>query len=483
MAHVHLIGIGGSGLSAIARVLWESGYSVSGSDRQASPLARSLEQMGINIYYGHRPENVLGADLVIRSSAIHDNNIEVLTARAQGVPVLKRSDFLGQLMQDRQGIAVAGTHGKTTTTAMIAWILAALGQDPTYIIGGVSKNLGANAHAGRGKAFVIEADEYDRMFLGLNPEIAVVTNVEHDHPDCYPSPEEYHQSFLEFAGRLKSEGILLVCGDNSGAARLGQQATERGIRVKAYGIEDQGYPYQAVDLSANPYGGFSFQAIIREPALPQKASPSPDLLPPIPCTLQVPGVHNVQNALAALAVAHQLGLAPTDAARKLAEFQGVGRRFEVIGEAAGIVVIDDYAHHPSEIRATLSAARARYPGRPIWAVWQPHTYSRTRLLLEPFRAAFGEAEHVLVTEVYAAREPVERDFSTQDVIRNMSHPDVRFVPGFDQAVAYLSASLRPGDVLVVLSAGDADRIGRMVLDALRGQELPVAGRIPNEPMD
>ncbi len=352
MAHVHLIGIGGSGLSAIARVLLESGYTVTGSDRQASPLARSLQEAGVQVFYGHRPENIAGASLVIRSSAIPDGNVEVQAARAAGVPVLKRSEFLGQLMEGRLGIAVAGTHGKTTTTAMTAWVISALGQDPSFIIGGVSKNLGANARAGRGRVFVIEADEYDHMFLGLEPQIAVVTNIEHDHPDCFPSPEDYHQAFLDFTMRLNAGGVLLVCGDDPGAVRLGREASEKGIRVVDYGIGDKGTVYQADDLVRNEQGGYSF--VVRFRSQPMTTY----LLPPIPCSLQVAGIHNVRNALAVLAVAHLVGLPLAEAAQALGEFQGTGRRFDVLGEVGGVTVIDDYAHHPSEIRATLSAARS-----------------------------------------------------------------------------------------------------------------------------
>jgi UDP-N-acetylmuramate--alanine ligase len=453
---VHLIGIGGSGMSAIARWLLESGFSVSGSDRQASPTLESLAKAGAQIFVGHNPENIVGASLVVRSSAIPDGNVEVQAARAANIPVLKRADFLGSLMDERMGIAVAGTHGKTTTTAMIAWMLSSLGQDPSYIIGSDSRNLGTNAKAGKGSAFVIEADEYDRMFLGLKPKIAVITNVEYDHPDFYQAEEDYFKAFSEFASTLEEDGVLLVCGDDSGAARLLQVAGGLAMRTYVYGICEQDYDYYAHGMAHNPVGGLTFEVIIRG----QSSEP-------LRIALQVPGEHNVRNCLAALAVADQLGLPLKEAARSLSTFKGTGRRFEVLGEANGITVIDDYAHHPTEIRATLSAARARFPGRQLWVVWQPHTYSRTRSLFKDFASAFIEANHVVVTEVYAAREPVAPDFSALQVVQAMGHTDAYFIPDLTQTTAFLLTHLDRGDVLLVLSAGDADQVSAQVLAALK----------------
>jgi UDP-N-acetylmuramate--alanine ligase len=453
---VHLIGIGGSGLSAIARLLLESGFSVSGSDRHASPVLESLAKAGAQIFVGHYPENVAGVSLVVRSSAIPDDNVEVQTALAANIPVLKRADFLGSLMDGRTGIAVAGTHGKTTTTAMIAWMLSSLGQDPSYIIGSDSRNLGTNARAGKGPTFVVEADEYDRMFLGLKPKIAVITNVEYDHPDFYLAEEDYFQAFSEFASTLEEDGVLLVCGDDSGAARLLKEAGSHGIKAIPYGICDRTYDYYAHQMAHNPVGGLTFDVILR--------GRSSD---PIRITLQVPGEHNVRNCLAAMAVADQLGMPVNEAARALSAFKGTGRRFEVLGEANGITVIDDYAHHPTEIRATLSAARARFPGRQLWVVWQPHTYSRTRSLFKDFASAFIEANHVVVTEVYAAREPVAPDFSALQVVQAMGHPDAYFIPDLTQTTAFLLTHLDQGDVLLVLSAGDADQVSAQVLAALK----------------
>ena len=459
MADVHLIGIGGSGLSAIARLLLESGYSVSGSDRQASEVLDRLAEAGAQVYIGHRPENITGAKLVVRSSAIPDQNVEVEAARKAGIRVVKRAEFLGQFMEGRAGIAVAGTHGKTTTTAMIAWMLSALGEDPSYIIGSDARNLGTNARAGKGRAFVIEADEYDRMFLGLKPEIAVVTNVEFDHPDYYQAEDDYFMSFTEFVSNIKQGGLLLACGDDAGAARLREEARDRSVEALNYGICDPSLDYYAYGMVNNPVGGLTYDVVV-------KGNTEQSLR----VALQVPGEHNVRNSLAALAVADRLGLPLAEAAQALAEFRGTGRRFEVLGEYAGITVIDDYAHHPTEIRATLSAARARYPGRQLWVVWQPHTYSRTQAFFADFASAFIEANHVVVTEVYAAREPVTGEFSAFRVVEAMQHLDAYFIPDLAQTTAFLLTHLDDGDVLLVLSAGDANQVSAQVLAGLQTRE-------------
>ncbi len=469
--HVHLIGIGGSGLSAIALVLLESGYVVSGSDRQYSPLAEHVQVAGGRVTIGHHPENVRGADLVVRSSAISDDNVEVQAALAAGIPVLKRADFLGQLMAGRTGIAVAGTHGKTTTTAMLAWTLTALACDPSFIIGGVSPNLGSNAHAGRGPFFVIEADEYDRMFQGLTPRIAVVTNIEHDHPDCYPTPEDYYQAFLEFTDRLAPGGTLLACADDAGAARLLGQAAGRGHHTFAYGLGNLGNSscaYQAIDLSLNERGGFTFHAICNRGSIPGNRPTEINISHPVTVDLQVPGEHNVRNALAALAVADLLNFPLEEAARALGAYRGAGRRFEIRGEVAQITIIDDYAHHPTEIRATLAAARARYGNRRIWAVWQPHTYSRTRTLQADFIAAFGDSDRVLVTEIYPARENAPSDgFSGRQVAISINNPPALYAPDLAHARDTLLEQLRPGDVVLVLSAGDADLLSGQLIERLK----------------
>jgi len=456
MTHVHFVGIGGTGLSAIARVMLESGYTVTGSDQSLSPLARELQRAGVTVDVGHDARHVSGADWVVRSSAITDDNPEVQAATRLGIPVYKRADLLGKLMAGKTGIAIAGTHGKTTTTAMIAWVLTRLGQDPTFIIGSVALNLGVNARAGQGKHFVIEADEYDKMFLGLRPHIEVLTNLEHDHPDCYPTFDSMRVAFEAFSLLLPADGVLIACTDDAGARGVLRYAASRGRSVIAYGTaraEDKhdSKRVQATAIRSNPGGGCSFVAMSNIAEVQQ-----------LQVELQVPGEHNVRNALAVLAVICVLGLPLEPAGRALAEYSGTSRRFEVRGEAGGVTVIDDYAHHPTEIRAALAAARGRYGSRTIWAVWQPHTYSRAKLLLREFAQAFSEADHVLVTDVYGSRE-AEQDFSSAEVVDRMAHPDARYSGSLESTVQQLLKGLRAGDVLLVLSAGDADQISDRIL--------------------
>lgn len=446
--HVHLVGIGGSGLSAIAQVLLESGHMVSGSDRAFSPYALRLQQAGACIFLGHRAENIAGAEIVVRSSAVALDNPEILAAVQAGIPVLKRSEFLGQLTQGKVCIAIAGTHGKTTTTAMIAWMLYSLGLDPSYIIGGVSEDLGGNAHAGQGDYFVIEADEYDTAFYGLSPQIAVVTNIEHDHPDCFPTIDDYTSAFRTFIGRLRPwpgsgrSALLLACAADRNAMQMGQEALAAGQKVVFYDSPGERFPLN----------------------------------------LRIPGAHNLRNAQAAMQVAVALGLPLERAAQALETFRGVGRRFEVRGEAAGVTVIDDYAHHPSEIRATLAAARERYPSQRIWTVWQPHTFSRTIQLFDAFTEAFGESDCVVVTGIYAAREPQPEPGSREEtaparLASAISAVDLSQAGGkaihlsrLDQVQQYLLERLVPGDVVLVLSAGDADTVSTNVLRSLKTRQ-------------
>jgi len=461
MAKVHFIGIGGSGLSAIARLLLERGDTVTGSDRVMSPFAVELQKAGATVFVGHHPRNITGADYVVRSSAIPDDNPEVKAAIVAKIPVYKRADFLGQLMADKTGIAVAGTHGKTTTTAMLAWVLNELGRDPSFIIGSTMNNLGVNAHAGEGNTFVIEADEYDRMFLGLKPRIAIVTNLEHDHPDCYPTYEDMHAAFESFVDLLPADGTLIVCADDKGSASLITRARQEGKTVVGYALQGDmtimsPIWIQARSLEPNSLGGFRFQVLSNLSG--ENTSTKVDL--------QVPGEHNVRNALAVLAVVEMLGLPVQRAAEALAKFSGTGRRFEIRGEVNGVTVIDDYAHHPTEIMATLSAARARYPERRLWAVWQPHTYSRTQTLFADFSRAFKDADEVIVSEVYASREPTQQ-FTSAEIVSAMPHTSARYIRTLKEICQYLIKQLRPGDVLLVLSAGDADQISTDVLAKLK----------------
>ncbi len=457
MSHYHLIGIGGTGLSAIARVLHERGHTVSGSDLLLSPLAQDLQEMGVKVSVGHQAGQVNGADTVIRSSAIPDSNVEVLAAREAGIPVLKRIDFLKELTSGQKVIAVAGTHGKTTTTAMIAWCMQSLDLDPSYVIGSPAKNLASNAHAGKGDYFIIEADEYDHMFLGLTPDLLMVTNIEHDHPDCFPTPEIYFQAFLDLSVLVTDKGKLIACADHTGSAKL-MRSVRKDLHVLAYGTES-GADYIVSNIKHAAGCGVSFDLEIKSSAGQPKKYQG--------IQLDIPGDHNALNAAAALAAIQESGHSVDKAIEALRAFSGTGRRFDILGEINGITVVDDYAHHPTEIRSTLSAARCRYPDSRIWAVWQPHTYSRTRELMNDFKNAFIDCDHVIVTEIYASREK-KQDFSSAEVVDEMDHPDARQIPALKDVTQYLCDNLRSGDVLLVLSAGDADRISRDILAYLKG---------------
>lgn len=456
MTRVHFIGIGGSGLSAIARLLKESGYEVTGSDQTPSQFALDLQNQGVTVYIGHHPRNIGNAEMVIMSSAVKADNPEVEAAKKAGIPVYKRSDFLGQLMEKKTGIAVAGTHGKTTTTAMIAWMLYSMKRDPSFIVGSTLNNLKVNAHAGEGDVFVIEADEYDRMFLGLKPQIAVVTNLEHDHPDYFPKFEDMYSAFQSFVDLLPEDGTLIACAEDEGAVSLLSHARRKGLNVLSYSVQGEmtiNSPQwlQARTIKSNARGGFDFSA-----------TTNLDLSTTMNVSLQVPGEHNVRNALAALSVAAMLGLPLDEAAKALSEFAGTGRRFEIRGEKNGIIIIDDYAHHPTEIRATLAGAKARYPNARIWAIWQPHTYSRTKTLMMDFAKAFSDADEVLVTEIYASREG-KQDFSSAEVVSIMPHASARYSGSLNETKDYLLKHLRSNDVVLVLSAGDADKLSRELL--------------------
>ena len=455
MKHIHLIGIGGTGMSAIARVLVESGYAVSGSDRNLSTLAADLQRLGVQVSVGHSASNLQGADTVVRSSAIPDENVEVQAAIQQGIPVLKRSEFLPLLMKDKSCIAISGTHGKTTTTAMFCWALYSLGKDPSYILGGVLKNLGTNAHAGRGKTFIIEADEYDRMFLGLTPEVILVTNVEYDHPDCFPTPADYRSAFEQFVERLTPGGLLVTNGDDHGSSQL-RNHLPSNTRCVSCSLRT-GAEYRAEKIRPNSIGGSTFEVTYN------KQAGGAETITVV--SLQIPGEHNVRNALQVIAAIHQMGLPVNQAAQSLSEFKGTGRRFDIVGEVSGITVIDDYAHHPTKIRATLAAARSRFPNRRLVAVWQPHTYSRTRALEPQFIESLTNADLVFVTEIYAAREKDE-SYSARQLVEKMDRQHTFFTPTLADATRLLMQKLQPGDVLVVLSAGDADQICYSVIKQL-----------------
>ncbi|QRN83356.1 UDP-N-acetylmuramate--L-alanine ligase [Chloroflexota bacterium] len=454
MTHVHLIGIGGTGLSAIARVLLEKGYQVSGSDRQASPLFDAVTQAGATTYVGHVSEQVSGADLVVRSSAVPDDNPEVQYALAHQIPVLKRSDFLAELTQGQDVLAVAGTHGKTTTTTMLIWMLIEMGLDPSFIAGGVVNQLNRNAHAGQGDYFVIEADEYDNMFLGLAPKIAIVTNMEHDHPDCFPTPRDYRKAFKSFLGKVRSDGLAFVCQDDPGAASLGEEMSAEES-ILTYGSRPE-VNYRAIN-NVIVDGWPTFTLMYGDEALGQ-------------VKLAIPGWHNVLNATGALGAIHQLGLDLPAAIRALVAFTGAGRRFEVLGEVSGVTIIDDYGHHPTEIAATLEAAHSRYQNHRIWAIWQPHTYSRTQSLEAEFISALAIADRVGVLKIYAAREK-DPGYSARVIADALPAGKAAYLDDFGAATEYLLQEIKPNDVLIIFSAGDATQVSQSVYQQLTAKEI------------
>jgi UDP-N-acetylmuramate--alanine ligase len=466
----HLVGIGGSGLSAIAVLLQELGYSVSGSDQRPNEATDELARRGVTIYRGHHASQVAGADLVLISSAVPRNNPEVVAAEAERLPVLKRQEFLGPLMEGQHGIGIAGTHGKTTTTGMIAVVLLRAGLDPSFIIGSkvsvgpaeglVSQTLAARAGQG---PFVIEADEYEGMFLGLRLQVAVVTNVEWDHVDCYPTPRAFADAFRQFVGQLPPGGLLLLCADDAGALAL-RDAAPPGVIVQTYGLSPHAN-WQAHELTANERGGFDARVWFYPDLETTRAGASVSTL-----SLAIPGRHNVRNALAALAVANWHGVSAKWAASMLRDFRGAGRRFEFIGEAHGVTVIDDYAHHPTEVAATLAAARMRFATRRIWAVFQPHTYSRTQGLLHDFAHSFDDADRVLLLDIYAAREKIDLGMHSRVLLEHMDHPGAQYLGSVEATTAYLLENVAPEDVVLTMSAGDANRVGQLLLAELRRRQ-------------
>jgi UDP-N-acetylmuramate--alanine ligase len=343
---------------------------------------------------------------------------------------------------------------------MLAYILQQAGQDPTYIIGGFVPQLDTNAAAGQGNSFVIEADEYDYMFLGLRPEVAVVTIVEWDHPDMFPTPQALTRAFADFVGLVPPHGLVIACGDDPGARQVTgathfQSASHlERPKITTYGLRSEN-EWQAVDIQPNRRGGHDFK-IVRQAAI----------LPNVTVSLAVPGLHNVCNALAALIAAERRGVEPARAAEIVGQFTGVGRRFELKGEIGGVIVIDDYAHHPTEIKATLAAARARFTGRPIWAAFQPHTFSRTLALRDEFAGAFDEADHVILVDIFASRETDQGLVKSSDILARMSHPDARYIGSLSETADYLATYLTPPAVLVTMGAGDSYLIGEKVLERL-----------------
>jgi UDP-N-acetylmuramate--alanine ligase len=446
--HAHFIGIGGIGMSGIAEILLNMGFQVSGSDLRRGPVTDRLAQLGATVYEGHEAGHVAGATVVVTSSAVSANNPEVLEARARQIPVIPRAEMLAELMRLKYGIAIAGMHGKTTTTSMVAAVLGAGGLDPTVVVGGRVDALGSNAKLGTTQYLVAEADESDRSFLKLSPILAVVTNLDREHMDCYRDMDDVENVFLSFMDKVPFYGAVTACVDNAALAAI---LPKLHRRVFTYGVA-QGADYRLEFLEAQPGALSRFQV-----------STAAGMLGPF--ELHVPGRHNVLNATAAVAVAHQLEVKPERIVEGLRSFRGVDRRFQIRGCARGVTVVDDYGHHPTEIRATLAAARECGKGR-IHVVFQPHRYTRTRDLLDEFGAAFTDADSVVILPIYAASEEPLQGITAELLTSKIKSPSACFAPDFAGAVTAVAGKAREGDMIMTLGAGSVSQMAPQILAAL-----------------
>jgi UDP-N-acetylmuramate--alanine ligase len=446
--HAHFIGIGGIGMSGIAEILLSLGMKVSGSDLRRGPGTDRLATLGATIYEGHRAANVAGATVVVTSSAVSAANPEVLEAHARKIPVIQRAEMLAELMRLKYGIAIAGMHGKTTTTSMVASVLSAGGLDPTVVVGGRVDALGSNARLGTTQYLVAEADESDRSFLKLSPILAVVTNLDREHMDCYRDMADVERSFLDFMDKVPFYGAVTACLDNPQLAAILPRARRR---VFTYGTAAEA-DFRLEFLVAGEGRFARFQVVTNEGPLG-------------PFELHVPGRHNVLNATAAVAIARQLEVSAEKIAEGLSHFRGVDRRFQQRGQARGVTVVDDYGHHPTEIRATLAAARECGHKR-IFVIFQPHRYTRTLDLLEEFGSAFRDADSVIVLPIYAASEEPIPGVTAERLVEKITGPRTRFVPDFAAAVAAVAGELREGDLILTLGAGNVSQLAPQILAAL-----------------
>ncbi|WP_182304125.1 UDP-N-acetylmuramate--L-alanine ligase [Cohnella cholangitidis] len=439
--HVHFIGIGGYGMSAIARVMLEMGYQVSGSDVVRQELTDKLAAKGAQIYIGHEPEHVRGADLVVYSTALSKDNVERQEAEQLNIPILHRAQMLARLLNSRTGIAVAGAHGKTTTSSMIALVMEICGLDPTYIIGGEIVNVGTNAKAGKSRFVVAEADESDGSFLQYESAVGVVTNIEADHLENYDGDfNKLKEAYVSFLRNIKPEGCAVVCVDDENVRELLPQVG--GQRVITYGMQSEDAEYRATDVQ------------LGDRCATFTVSHRADVLGTV--TLSVPGKHNVYNALATLIVCLEAGAAFEAIAEAIREFRGAKRRFHVLGEVKDMLVIDDYAHHPTEIEATIQAAKAT--GKRIIAVFQPQRYTRTFFLLDAFSRAFAGADEVIITDIYspAGEQRIEGVNSRKlvELIAQNSNSNVSYVPTKEEVRDQLAERVAPGDLVLTMGAGD-----------------------------
>jgi UDP-N-acetylmuramate--alanine ligase len=451
--HAHFIGIGGIGMSGIAEILLNLDMKVSGSDLRRSPVTDRLAQLGATIYEGHSAENVIGATVVVTSSAVSATNPEVVEAHARKIPVIQRAEMLAELMRLKYGIAIAGMHGKTTTTSMVASVLTAGGLDPTVVVGGRVDAMGSNARLGTTQYLVAEADESDRSFLKLSPILAVVTNLDREHMDCYHDMDDVERAFLDFMNRVPFYGAVTACIDNP-LLKCILPRTRR--RVFTYGESQEAdyrlsvLPTGTAQAGSLPYARFTVSAAFKTLG---------------PFELHVPGRHNVLNATAAVAVADQLDVPPEKIAEGLHRYRGVDRRFQRKGVVRGVTVVDDYGHHPTEIRATLAAAR-ECGHRQIHVVFQPHRYSRTKDLIDEFGGAFKDADSVTVLPIYAASEEPIPGITAENLAARIVGPRVHYAVDFPGAIDAVASSAREGDLVMTLGAGSVSQLGPQILAML-----------------
>jgi UDP-N-acetylmuramate--alanine ligase len=459
---IHFVGIGGIGMSGIAEVLLNLGYRVSGSDLKSSAVTQRLAGLGAAVFEGHRAENISGAEVVVTSSAIAGGNSEVVEAHRLHVPVIQRAEMLAELMRLKYGIAIAGMHGKTTTTSMVAAVLAGGGLDPTVVVGGRVDAMGSNARLGKSQYLVAEADESDRSFLKLSPILSVVTNIDREHMDCYRNMRDVKKTFLEFMDRVPFYGVVVVCNDDPALRRMLPQAQRRTVtygtkRGSDFWIKPEENGAKAPAFDPQPLR--RFRVIYRKKDLGE-------------FTLHVPGVHNILNATAAIAVGVGLDIDVEAIRAGLDQFRGVDRRFQLRGRAAGVSVIDDYGHHPTEIRATLAAAR-ECGFRKVQVVFQPHRYTRTRDLMEDFTTAFGDADSLFVLDIYAASEALIEGMSGEALaraIRDKGGVRAEYVGSFADGVSAVTAAAQEGDMILTLGAGSVSQVGPMILEKLKERE-------------
>ena len=462
---IHFVGIGGIGMSGIAEVLLNLGYKVSGSDLKSSSVTQRLAGLGAAVFEGHRAENIAGAEVVVTSSAIAKENPEVTEAHKLHIPVIQRAEMLAELMRLKYGIAIAGMHGKTTTTSMVAAVLAAGGLDPTVVVGGRVDAMGSNARLGKSQYLVAEADESDRSFLKLSPILSVVTNIDREHMDCYRNMRDVKKTFLEFMDRVPFYGMIVACNDDPLLRRLLPEVQRRTV---IYGTR-RGSDF-LIKIHKTPTLAAKDAARMGHPINRFRVRYRDDDLGEF--TLHVPGVHNVLNATAAIAVGVGLDVGVEAIRTALDQFRGVDRRFQLRGRAAGVSVIDDYGHHPTEIKATLAAARQCGFGK-IHVIFQPHRYTRTRDLMDEFTSAFGDADSLFVLDIYAASEkPIEG--ITGEIlaqrIREKSGKSVQYSSSSADAVNATAVAAHDGDMILTLGAGSVSQFGPMILDKLRERE-------------